>query len=179
MSERSTINLATVGTAELEAMSVPVFASCLESMSSEAIVRFKRMRKLSASHRSALEKYLIKHPDKRPGGEDETSSSKAAPSGAKGKKAKKKDKATPKSAKPEGVDRRSSFPDFKTRLCAWWVGVEVKDLDTLDKRRGKKASPTKAKNANAQPTAKSPPPAPPQPAPPAPPMSKAEVLQTL
>lgn len=186
MSESSTINLATVGTAELEAMSVPVFASCLESMSNEAIVRFKRMRKLSASHRSALEKYLVEHPENRPGGEDDLPPPKVAPAGAKGKKAKKtgatsaKGKKTgatsPKSEKPAGVDRRGSFPDFKKRLRAWWVGVEVKDLDTLDKQRGKAASPAKAKKTNAQPKPKSPPP---QPAPSAPSMSKAEVLQML
>lgn len=176
MSESTTINLATVGTAELEAMSVPVFASCLESMSGEAIVRFKRMRKLSASHRSALEKYLIEHPEKRPGGEAEAPAPKVAPSGAKGKKAKKTGKTPPKAAKPEGVDRRGSYPDFKKRLRAWWVGVEVKDLDSFDKRRDKAAAPAKAKKNDVPPKPKSPPL---QPAPSATSTSKAEVLQML
>lgn len=135
MSESATINLATVGTAELEAMSVQVFAACLDTMSGEAIARFRRMRKLSNSHRVALEKYLVDHPEKRPGGADE------APPSSGG--APKKAAASPaKTGKPAGTPKRSPFPEFKKRLRAWWEGVDVKDLDNIEKQRAKPATDT-------------------------------------
>lgn len=148
MSDDATINLATVGTAELEGMSTQVFAGCLDTMSGDAIARFKRMRKLSPSHRSALEKYLIEHPEKRPGGEGEAAPA-AAPAKAavKGKKAKpakaakaaKAPKAAkpPKPAKPAKPKGPSPLLPLKRMIRAWWVGVAVKDLDAYDKNGGK------------------------------------------
>ena len=164
MSEGTSINLATVGTAELEAMSVPVFASCLDSMSGEAIKRFKKMRKLSASHRSALEKYLIEHPEKR-GGDAAPASGKASAASDKGKT-------------PKGVDHRSGFADFKRRLKAWWEGDLLKDAKPAkkDKKKSKKAA--KAKPPAPKPAA-SPAPAPAPVEPPPAVMSKAEILQML
>lgn len=120
MSESANINLATVGTAELEAMSVKVFSACLDTMSGDAIARFRRMRKLSNSHRVALEKYLLDHPEKRPGGAGE-----APPP------AQKSGKDAAKSGKPAGIARRGPFPEFKKRLRAWWEGIDVKDLDKV------------------------------------------------
>jgi len=162
MSDGSNINLATVGTAELEAMSVPVFTSALNSMSGEAIKRFKKMRKLSASHRSALEKYLIEHPEKL-GGE-------AAPVKS----------ADAKGTKPKGVDRRGGFADFKRRLKAWWEGEILKDAKPAKKDKKKKKKKTaKAKAPKPKPAA---PVAAPAPAPVEPPpavMTKAEILQML
>ena len=62
MGDTTLVNLATVGSDELQAMPVGVFTSGLESMSADAIARFRRMRKLSATHRQALEKFLVEHP---------------------------------------------------------------------------------------------------------------------
>ena len=164
MSEGATINLATVGTAELEAMSVPVFASCLDSMSGEAIKRFKKMRKLSASHRSALEKYLIEHPEKL-GGD-------AGPTPAKSAAALRE-----KAAK--GVDRRGGFADFKRRLKAWWEGEVLKDAKPAKKSKEKKQKAAKAKTQAPKPAAVAPAPAPAPAEPPPAVMSKAEILQML
>ena len=163
MSDGTNINLATVGTAELEAMSVPVFTSALDSMSGEAIKRFKKMRKLSASHRSALEKYLVEHPEKLNG--------EAAPA-----------KTDAEGKSPKGVDRRGGFADFKRRLKAWWEGEILKDAKPAKKDKKKKKA-TKAKAAAPKPAAPVAAPAPaPAPAPVEPPpavMTKAEILQVL
>ncbi|MGB3808502.1 MAG: methyltransferase domain-containing protein [Parvibaculum sp.] len=145
MSESATINLATVGTAELEAMSVPIFAACLDTMSGEAIARFRRMRKLSSSHRVALEKYLAEHPEKRPGGADDVPLPGVA--AAKGG-------SPAKAAKPSGAAKSSSFSGIKKRLRAWWEGVDVKDLDKVCAKAGgpqKTAAPAPARPAPAKP----------------------------
>lgn len=160
MSDGTTINLATVGTAELEAMSVPVFTSALDSMSGEAIKRFKKMRKLSASHRSALEKYLVEHPEKLNG--------EAAPA-----------KTDAGDKTPKGVDRRGGFADFKRRLKAWWEGEILKDAKPAKKdkkKKTKKAAKAKAAPKPAAPVA-APAPAPVEPPPAV--MTKAEILQML
>lgn len=165
MSESATINLATVGTAELEAMSVKVFSACLDTMSGEAIARFRRMRKLSNSHRVALEKYLLDHPDKRPGGAGE-----APPPAQKSGK-----EAATKNGKPA---RRAHFSEFKKRLLAWWEGIDVKDIE--------KAQADKPVAAHVPPPARKAPAsvaqtkAPPAPAPDAPaPATDVEMLQKL
>ncbi|MGV8996535.1 MAG: methyltransferase domain-containing protein [Parvibaculaceae bacterium] len=149
MSESATINLATVGTAELEAMSTQVFASCLDGMSGESIVRFKRMRKLSASHRAALDKHLEENPEKQPGGEAGAApaSKKAAKPAAKAAKAAKpaakggKAAAPAKPAKPKGP---SPLIGIMKQARAWWVGVAVKDLDAYDRAQAKKPADTPA-----------------------------------
>lgn len=163
MSDGTTINLATVGTAELEAMSVPVFTSALDSMSGEAIKRFRKMRKLSASHRSALEKYLVEHPEKLNG---EAAPVKAA--------------ADAKDKTPKGVDRRGGFADFKRRLKAWWEGEILKDAKPAKKdkkKKKKKAAKTKAAAPKPAAPAAAPAPAPVEPPPAV--MTKAEILQML
>jgi hypothetical protein len=153
MSENATINLATVGTAELEAMSVQVFSACLDTMSGEAIARFKRMRKLSVSHRSALEKYIEEHPEKAPGQKGEAAApAKPAKAAKPAKPAKAPKSAKPakvKAAKPDKAKGPSPLTGLKRQLRAWWVGVAVKDLDAYDKNGGKtaSASPTAANAA--------------------------------
>ncbi len=122
MSGKTAINLATVGTAELEAMSVQVFNASLETMSGGAIARFRTMRKLSKDHRQALEKYLVDHPEKRSGGDA------GVPPAF---------DAKPTSPAPSGKARRSPFPEIKRRLRAWWEGVDVDDLALLDAARAK------------------------------------------
>ena len=165
MSESATINLATVGTAELEAMSVKVFSACLDTMSGDAIARFRRMRKLSTSHRVALEKYLVDHPEKRPGGAGE-----APPP------AQKSGKDAAKTGKPAGAARRGPFPDFKRRLRAWWEGIDVKDLDKVQAEKSV-ATPIAppARKAPASVAAAKPPPAAETP----PPAADVDVLQKL
>lgn len=180
MSESENINLATVGTAELEAMSVQVFSSCLDTMSGEAIVRFKRMRKLSASHRSALEKYIAEHPEKGPGQAGEAAP--AAAKQAKGKpdkKAKAAKGAKPakaKAAKSEKAKGPSIFAGLSRQMRAWWVGVAVKDLDAYDKSSGKPVDATPAPKAEA-PKVKAPPPQESKEA--LPTLSRAEMLQMI
>jgi len=147
MSESATINLATVGTAELEAMSTQVFASCLDGMSGDAIARFKRLRKLSASHRSALEKYLEEHPEKMPGGDGNAKPAKTAAAKKPAKPAKSAKAAPAKPAKPKGP---SPLDGILKQLRAWWVGVDVKDLDAYDRTMAKKASAASATPAAAR-----------------------------
>ena len=157
MSENETINLATVGTAELEAMSTQVFSACLDTMSAESIVRFQRMRKLTPSHRSALDVYVAANPEKRGGHAPAPAATKPAkeakaPKAAKAKKTKVSKNARaatpPKGVTPVGVDRRSPFPDFKKRLRAWWVGVSLDDLDAFDRNGGKTASVSPSANGD-------------------------------
>lgn len=138
MSAETGINLATVGTAELKAMSVPVFRASLEQMSGEAIARFRKMRKLSNDHRQTLEKYLVDHPEKRLGGDDAP----PAPSG-KTKKAAKPAKPALKPAKVVKAAKPSRLPMLKSRLRAWWEGVAVGDLPRLDAARANGKKPAK------------------------------------
>lgn len=139
MSGNPTINLATVGTAELEAMSVQVFTASLEAMSGEAIARFRRMRRLSNHHRQALEQYLIEHPEKRSPDDEELAAATARPTKA-AKAAKPAMPAKPaKPAKVAGAKtaKQSLLPKLKLRLRAWWEGVEVEDLPLLDAARAR------------------------------------------
>ena len=137
MSDGTTLNLATVGTAELEAMSVPVFASCLDTMSGDAIKRFKKMRKLSASHRSALEKHLIEHPEKLDGMSPPAPTRASIPDG--------------QNKMSREHDRRGGFADFKRRLKAWWEGEVLKEAKPTKKAEEKKKKTPKPKPAAAKP----------------------------
>jgi len=136
MSDTALVNLATVGSDELQAMPVAVFTSALESMSGDAIARFRRMRKLSATHRQALEKYLVEHPDKRPG-------QPATDSVAGGKTAPKKARSTETGLVMEAL----------LRLIAWWEGMDTDDVARAKgvARRKKKK---KTKKVKAPPAAK-------------------------
>ncbi len=155
MSAETGINLATVGTAELKAMSVPIFRASLEQMSGEAIARFRKMRKLSNDHRQTLEKYLTEHPEKRMGGDEATPPPKKSGKSTKSARS----IAKPTQAVASGPSRLSIF---KLRLRAWWEGVDVGDLPRLDAARAAGKKPEKI-----EPTANPAPPA----APVAPPAS--------
>ncbi|KAB7738544.1 methyltransferase domain-containing protein [Parvibaculum sedimenti] len=141
MGAETGINLATVGTAELKAMSVPVFRASLEQMSGEAIARFRKMRKLSNDHRQTLEKYLIEHPEKRPSGDDEP-----APLPKKSGKAAKSAQPSSKHMKAAATGP-SRLSIFKLRLRAWWEGVNVGDLPRLDAARASGKKPEKIEPA--------------------------------
>lgn len=159
MSENETINLATVGTAELEAMSTQVFSACLDTMSADAIMRFQKMRKLTPSHRSALDVYVAENPEKMSGSAPAPAAAGKPAKAAKPKKQAKQAKQAkaargatpPKGVTPVGVDRRSPFPEFKRKLRAWWVGVSPADLDAFDRNGGKtaQAATTAAKDGKA------------------------------
>ncbi|PKQ05393.1 MAG: hypothetical protein CVT72_09675 [Alphaproteobacteria bacterium HGW-Alphaproteobacteria-11] len=131
MSDTALVNLATVGSDELQAMPVAVFTSALESMSGDAIARFRRMRKLSATHRQALEKYLVEHPDKRPGQQDASDS--------KGEK-----KSPPKKARSSET---GIVMEGLLRLIAWWEGMDTDDVARAKgvARRKKKKKTKKVK----------------------------------
>lgn len=142
MSNRTLVNLATVGSDELQAMPITVFTTCLEQMSAEAVDRFQRLRKLNASQRAAVEQFLaqktgkpapaLRGVAKRPSSTD--TKQKDGEAGAKG---------------PVQV---SLWMDLMLRLLAWWEGV---DTDALARARGIKRwrRPTKPKSTSAAPTA--------------------------
>lgn len=171
MSTSPLVNLATVGSDELQAMPVAVFTAALEQMSAEAIVRFRRMRKLSAPHRSALEKYLAENPSKRPGGE--------ADAGGAGDRS---GKCAADSGKTRKKKASSGEPGLWTemllRVIAWWEGMETDDV-----ARAKGVKRRKPKKPAPQPKALKPVPAP-APAPaaieePSPPLGRVELIQKL
>ncbi|MCF8470651.1 MAG: class I SAM-dependent methyltransferase [Parvibaculum sp.] len=175
MSNSSLVNLATVGSDELQAMPVDIFTSGLEHMSAEAIVRFRRLRKLSAKHRTALEKFLVEHPEKRPGGgaADSGSHTKSPSGGA--------DAKADKLKKPHGEAGR--IMEFLLCVIAWWEGMET---DDVAKAKGITRRPRKKKAAAARkPDAPQPPAHPSAPAalstPAAlpPPLSRVELVQRL
>ena len=111
------VNLATVGSDELQAMPVGVFTAGLEQMSGEAIARFRKMRKLSATHRSALEKYLAAHPEKRSGDVRETVAVTERSATA------QKQKAAPLSIREAGM-----LLTILLRMLAWWEGSEPEEV---------------------------------------------------
>ncbi|PKQ02341.1 MAG: hypothetical protein CVT73_18805 [Alphaproteobacteria bacterium HGW-Alphaproteobacteria-12] len=169
MSNSSLVNLATVGSDELQAMPVDIFTSGLETMSAEAIVRFRRLRKLSAKHRSALEKFLVEHPEKRPGGGPADSGAHTKnPSAGAGAKADK-----PK--KPHG--EAGLIMEFLLRVIAWWEGMET---DDVAKAKGITRRPRKKTTVAARKPNTPQPPAHPC-APPAllPPLNRVELMQRL
>lgn len=138
MGSQTLINLATVGGDELADMPVPLFVSSLEGMSSEAIARFKAMRKLSTKHRTALERFLLEHPEKRVGGEDfipprsmrDTQKKPAKPAPvSKAKPIVKRDKF-----EREGLGR------LVIKFKAWWHGDTFEQVLKTDAELRRRAS---------------------------------------
>ena len=125
-------NLSTVGSAELRKMSVREFTGGLENMSSEAIDRFRRMRKLSDEHTQALEKFLRANPDKRPQKAD-----KNAKKSARGqRRAKKQTSPIPTGLQSTGKTTKKNedgYVPILWRLQAWWEGV---DIEVVKSKRG-------------------------------------------
>lgn len=146
MSNSALVNLATVGSDELQAMPISAFTAGLEQMSAEGIVRFRKLRKLSGPQRSALEKFLVEHPDKRPGGAGSEHGPSAKPADEEnGKNNKKK---TPREA---GIGW-----EILLRVIAWWEGMETDDVARakgIKRRRKKKKAPQTAAVKPATPTA--------------------------
>jgi len=163
MSNTTLVNLATVGSDELQTMPVAVFTAGLEQMSADAIVRFRRMRKLSDTHKVALERFLKDHPEKRP--QQESPSSTAQSSDKTGDQSRKKS------------SEATLWMEMLLRVIAWWEGMDTDDVARAKgiKRRHKK------KKASTPPTASAPvskPAAAPAPPPPAPP-TRVEFVQML
>src|SRR5690606_23229840 len=123
MSNRTLVNLATVGSDELQAMPISVFTTCLEQMSAEAVARFQRLRKLNASQRVAVEQFLAKK------------TGKAAPAlrGVAERAQSTEDKQRDGEAGAKGAVQASLWMDLMLRLFAWWEGV---DTDALARSRG-------------------------------------------
>lgn len=142
MSNRTLVNLATVGSDELQAMPITVFTACLEQMSAEAVDRFQRLRKLNASQRAAVEQFLVKKtgkqaPAQRGGAERPPSSG---------------EKQKDEEAGAKDPAQASLWMDLMLRLLAWWEGV---DTDALARSRGIKRwrRPTNSTSPSAASTA--------------------------
>lgn len=111
-------NLATISRADLNAMGKKEFLLSLQSMSPEAVKRFKSMRKLPDEHTRTLESYLltVTRPEVRSGVAKKQAPQKQAKRSAPSK--------PPKAAKPKPAadDNYVPFPD---RFKAWWNGTEL------------------------------------------------------
>jgi hypothetical protein len=166
MSNSALVNLATVGSDELQAMPISAFTAGLEQMSAEGIVRFRRLRKLSGPQRSALEKFLVEHPDKRPGGGGGEPGAPARHADEEGEKNKKK------KSREAGIGW-----EILLRVIAWWEGMETDDVARAKgiKRRQKRkvAPPATARNQAAPAAAPAAAPEPPIS------MSRLEIIQKL
>lgn len=117
--------LATLGSAELKKLSERDFLSGLQDMSPAAIDRFRRMRKLSTIHNTALDTFLRQNPDKRLTASSAQGKS-APPVKAKTKKKPVKPKKAPRPS-PLKVDKDGYVPLW-IRMRAWWDGVDPEDL---------------------------------------------------
>ncbi|MEP3978248.1 class I SAM-dependent methyltransferase [Parvibaculum sp.] len=159
MSNPALVNLATVGSDELQTMPMSVFTAALDQMSAEAIVRFRRMRKLNAMQRSAVEKTLAKRP-KPPGEADDSDGADAKSSG----------KPEKKRAKEAGT-----VMEILLRVIAWWEGMETDDVARAKgiTRKAQKQKPSSA--AIKKPAA----PAMPEKAEPPKSLSRLEIIQEL
>ena len=164
MSNSALVNLATVGSDELQAMPMSVFSASLEQMSAEAVVRFRRMRKLNAVQRSAVEKFLAEKSG-QPAGHGASRS------------------ATPKDG-GEGADKKKTKEagaglEFLLRVIAWWEGVETDEVARAKgiKRRKKPKAASAAAKKPAAPSVPAPPPAPAVEEPKS--MSRLEIIQHL
>lgn len=138
-------NLATLGTVQLQQMSVREFTGGLENMSPDAIDKFRRMRKLREEHMKALEKFLRNNPHKRLQKRDKTSQKSArgqqrAQRQTKAKPAKKTNAA----AAPAESD---GYVRLGWRLQAWWEGV---DVDAIKSRYELAKSTDKTFEANGR-----------------------------
>lgn len=134
-------NLATISRTDLQAMGKKEFLLSLQSMSPEAIKRFKSMRKLPEEHSQTLESYLltVTRPEVRSGAGKKPVSRKPAkrPAPPKPTKAAK--------AKPAVDDNYVPFPD---RFKAWWHGTELpQDKDAAI--HTKQGTPTQAPKVEA------------------------------
>ncbi|ABS62737.1 hypothetical protein Plav_1116 [Parvibaculum lavamentivorans DS-1] len=169
MSKSTLVNLATVGSDELQAMPVAVFTAGLEQMSAEAIVRFRRMRKLSAPHRSALEKYLVENPSKRPGGAAGADST----GGRGGKGGAEEEKEAQK--KKRGGEAGFGM-ELLLRVIAWWEGMDTDDVARakgIKRRKRKKPAPAPQQKVSPAAAAR------PAPEEETPPLGRVELIQKL
>lgn len=163
MSNGTQVNLATVGSDELQAMPIAVFNACLEQMSAEAIARFKRMRKLNEAQKAAVERALSEPAGAKKSGK--------AGSGSPREKTENGKSGGNEQAGPKQPVQASLIKDIFLRLIAWWEGV---DTDALARSRGIKrwkrktvvraAAAEPAKERTEEPT---------------PPLTRVELLQKL
>lgn len=121
----SAVNLVSLGTVELKKMSVRDFQAGLDSMTPEAIDRFRRMRKLSDDHAQALGTYLHNRPDKRLKGPDKNAKKSARGKAAEAKRVADAAKQAQPPAKEVKHDNSDGYTKLWVRLQAWWEGVDV------------------------------------------------------
>lgn len=129
-------NLATISRTELEAMGKKEFLLSLQSMSPEAVKRFKSMRKLPDEHTQTLESYLltVTRPEVRSGVGKKPAPRKPVKRAAPPKPAKAL------KAKPANDDNYVPFPD---RFKAWWNGTELpQDKDAAIHTKDSASRPT-------------------------------------
>lgn len=168
MSNSTQVNLATVGSDELKAMPIAVFNSCLEQMSSEAIARFKRMRKLSDAQKAAVERALSEPPGKKKSGQNGSPNAAASQKSGGAGKSERAEEAGPKQPREATL-----WKDLLLRLIAWWDGV---DTDALARSRGIKRWKRKERPAKATPLPANEAAAEPEPQPP---LTRIDLLQKL
>ncbi|MGD1934075.1 MAG: hypothetical protein ACFB0Z_06125 [Candidatus Phaeomarinobacter sp.] len=130
-------NLSTMSRTDLEAMGKKEFLLSLQSMSPEAVKRFKSMRKLPDGLAHELDGYLVKiekAAKKRP----------AAPA----KRTKSPVKPKPKPAAKPKHKAEDNYVPFPDRFKAWWNGTDLphgKDATIQTKQRQREKAATAEK----------------------------------
>jgi len=112
-------NLSTVSRTELEAMGKKEFLLSLQTMSPEAVKRFKSMRKLPDDLAHELEGYLVKIQQVQTKGPTASKASKKVQKKAPAKVSK------PKPAKKQVAAADDNYVPFPDRFKAWWNGTDL------------------------------------------------------
>jgi len=105
--------LATLSSSELRKLSSRELTAGLEEMTPAAIDRFKRMRKLTDEHTTALTTFLRQHPEKR------LTAGVKLPAKPKPKSAPKKAKHSPARSSDDG------YVQLWSRVRSWWDGEPI------------------------------------------------------
>ncbi len=130
-------NLSTVSRTDLEAMGKKEFLLSLQTMSPEAVKRFKSMRKLPDDLARELESYLVKIQ------QVQTKNSKAP------KRPKTSKAPAPKQAKKPSVAADDNYVPFPDRFKAWWNGTELpKGKDGTIQKHARAPKPSVGKPAS-------------------------------
>jgi len=128
-------NLSTVSRTELAAMGKKEFLLSLQTMSPEAVKRFKSMRKLPEDLAHELEGYLVKI---------QKVDTKRAPARKAPKKAPAK-APKPKKAKKTPAATDDNYVPFPDRFKAWWNGTDLpKGKDATIQNQAKSTKATKS-----------------------------------
>ncbi len=123
--------LATMSSSELRKISERELVNGLADMSPTAIDRFRRMRKLTTEHNSALDTFLRQHPEKR------MTASGEAPANKKAVKANSKTVSKPavKPAAKKVTAEDDGYVQLWMRMRAWWDGVDLEEASSKPKNK--------------------------------------------